>query len=220
MIVSCGCSISYGYGIDSPDENSFSSIVAKEKNHKFISLAKPACSNYCIVKQIEYAIDNYSPQTIIINTTYYNRIDWISNNLNQKKISYLNFHLGEILSVSEPTIESYVNNTKTIFNEFVNNLLKNQNKKDLQTLIKYIKDYQNEHIENDKSRLMFSSVLNNNNIDFIILDDFSIINHNRSNIKIIKNKLLPTIAKHNVDGRHLDITGHQKIAQEILKYLN
>ena len=76
-LVICGDSFAKGIGCRDLDNEPYGSIVAKELGLELVNLAKGSSTNYSIMLQALYAIDNIKDISLVLLTnTSYDRIEW------------------------------------------------------------------------------------------------------------------------------------------------
>ena len=94
MIISTGCSFTYGSGLINPKEDSYGAVLASKLNTKHVNLAVPAASNFHIALQIEYALRNYTNiDTILVGITSYARFSVLKDQFYERDLGDENLPL-------------------------------------------------------------------------------------------------------------------------------
>lgn len=79
-LVVCGDSFNFGIGCTNLYTQPYGVLVAKHFDAELIRLARGGCSNYACHLQAWHAAEWMQPKLIIIGTTSFDRIDWVSEN--------------------------------------------------------------------------------------------------------------------------------------------
>lgn len=153
-------------------------FIAKELDIEYLMLAKPISSNYCICKQIEYAITK-KPDLVIVNFSTIRHID-ITDKLNGKILEKLptleNFSYAE--RTFAPAMENPTNSN--VEEQIINSLRYTNLRTYTQTtngeyglIWEYLFKFNNYFLKADQEKLMILGtlgLLRRNNIKFIIAD--------------------------------------------------
>lgn len=95
-IVVCGDSFSIGIGCHDLHNEPFGSLLAKNLNKKLFNYAKGSSTNFSILLQVKYALENIKNIDLLcIGVTSYNRVDWFPENVdapNPIKLTNVNYH--------------------------------------------------------------------------------------------------------------------------------
>ena len=95
-IVVCGDSFSIGIGCHDLHNEPFGSLLAKNFNKKLFNYAKGSSTNFSILLQVKYALENVKNIDLIcIGVTSYNRVDWFPEKVNVPnpiKLTNVNYH--------------------------------------------------------------------------------------------------------------------------------
>lgn len=209
----CGCSHSTGFYWKSenpyvPGNNiPYSVLLAKKFSLNPVMLAHPGASNYFIVKQIEFAIEQ-GAEYIIFNTTQPLRFDWVTN--------------GSSL-ISKPVYENFIcarnanNNNAKIKSASYASIIGHM--KDEVDLGKFITMYMDPEIKLDQDKWMFRgiiSTLEKTNIRYLSVDctddkffdfDFDIDGKSWQEIKINNYSI--------TDKNHMSQKGHEVFSEFI-----
>jgi hypothetical protein len=95
-IVVCGDSFSIGIGCHDLHNEPFGSLLAKNFNKKLFNYAKGSSTNFSILLQVKYALENIKNIDLVcVGVTSYNRVDWFPENVNVPnpiKLTNVNYH--------------------------------------------------------------------------------------------------------------------------------
>ena len=225
-IIACGCSLTYGgnWSVKTNKFNRFPGYADKLGNileSDVINLSRPASSNYCIVKQIEYAI-TLKPDLVVFNTTTPVRIEHVLNGKAlRERPSINNFNYFEYTNSYTEKFSGEINST-SITNAFSRRHGNTENAGDVSD---FIVNYLNPEILSDYSRLFILGAvreLEKNNIPYVCVnfadiffkEEMNDINH----ISIFwrtMSKDYPGID----DPYHFSEEGHAYLADKLHQYI-
>ena len=96
-LVVCGDSFNCGIGCLDLFTEPYGVLLAQKLGYELIMLARGGASNYAAHLQAEYAAKNLNPDLIIIGTTSYDRVDWVSENRDKRihELTALNINYHE-----------------------------------------------------------------------------------------------------------------------------
>jgi hypothetical protein len=212
-IITCGCSFSTG--LYQREDSSFGTnknyteFLSELLNSEVTNLAIPGASNYCIIKQVEHAIE-YKADLVIFNTTTTERFDVVEKN-DQKKI---------------PKFEDFIlnlpnNNNGNIRSNTFNTLLK------LSEIDSFYKDYLtyyityiNSYIHKDQQVLMLHGIIKkliDHNTSYIVLDFANLLNQDKNIVKQFYHKIMCIKFPNNKKDIHWNEDGNKEIAKFILE---
>lgn len=93
-IVICGDSFSAGIGCINLEDEPYGSLLSKKLDKKLINLARGSSSNFVIMLQVKYAIENYKDIDLLcIGVTSYDRTEWFNENSN---FEHFNISLNDV----------------------------------------------------------------------------------------------------------------------------
>ncbi len=181
-IIGCGCSWTYGsvikkdkdgIVINSTKIKDYVTILSEMTSSNIINLSYPGGSNYCISKQIEYAI-NLKPDLIIFNTTTVDRYDYLLSGRSLNNFPTLedfNYYTSDVSNFKGNIISSTFRQISEKSNRLaLNDALTTSGNSEL---IKLIVRFNNYYIDYDKNRLILNGtirLLEKSNIPFICID--------------------------------------------------
>lgn len=214
-IIACGCSFTHGFYHEFKNDElipkinkNYIQFLEESIGNNILNLSDPGVSNYCIIKQVEYAV-SLKPDLIIFNTTLTNRIDIAEKRLKhqptfQDFISNLGQSEGSIRSITFLTLQRFIKK-----GEFY------------KKLFGYYVEYVNEYISEDQQKLMIWGIikkLDDLKIKYLILDFANLLSSvNRPEIiKKFNHKDMKNKYPNNDTDSHWNEQGHQEIAY----YLN
>lgn len=194
MIVVCGCSYLSGYGIDT-DNKIMATQLANRLNTTVVNLSKPGASNYCISKQVDYAL-TLKPDLIVLGTTEILRFDWVESNKELTDVptildfSYNSYATGDmnkkgsILSESFRTIDYYLNTRNS--ERYIVEKYRNMDKSDLKILHNYF-SLTNFNLKKDIDKKIIQGSmfnLNDSEIKWLLIDGNNFFNASKNIITI------------------------------------
>lgn len=94
-LVVCGDSFNCGLGCEDLFTEPYGVLLAKKLNMELITLARGGASNFSIHLQAEYAVQHIEHDLLIISTTSYDRIEWLSENsrnIHRPTAANINYH--------------------------------------------------------------------------------------------------------------------------------
>lgn len=226
-LIGCGCSWTYGSWIPLTKAGNLASgkkktvknyitFLSELLNYDYNNISKSGVSNYCIIKQIEYAVKN-KPNLIVFNTTSSGRIDFVKTTANLNTIPRLeNFDFpienatNEIVSFTHMGV---INKAYLSLN-YIPSLID-----DFESVREYLMKFSNLYLSEDQDRLMFNGLikkLDDNNIPYIGVDFWNIIEGN--NDRILKKDIMQIAKTYPLpdDPYHFNEEGHHVLAKELV----